>query len=310
MSTNIIGVDNGNAKTKTVHTAFVSGLTKHDLKPPIVDEYIKYKGKYYTLSNERIPYQRDKTKDDKCFILSLFGIAKEIMATGKYSPVMDLVLGVDLPPEHYSLQKDKFANYFKSFGETVSFEYNDKPFEINIMDVYVFPQGFAATATRASELKSYSRVYIIDIGGYTTDVLLISKGKLDLTYCRSLETGIITMNNKIAGKISSVYDMKIDDGHIFDVLSGKKTVLTQDVIDQIKGESGVHAAKILNDIRELGIDLKTNPAIFVGGGSLLLEEYIKQSGMVSVTEFIPDVSANAMGCTILATAQHNKRKAG
>lgn len=33
-----------------------------------------------------------------------------------------------------------------------------------------------------------------DIGGYTTDVLLLKNGKTDLQFCRSLETGIITMN--------------------------------------------------------------------------------------------------------------------
>lgn len=304
----IIGIDNGNANTKTVHSVFVSGLTEHALKPPMADEYIKYNNKYYTLSHTRIPYQRDKTKDENCFILTLFGIAREILATNKYHPIIDLVLGVDLPPEHYSLQKELFANYFKSFGDTILFEYNERRFTINIEDVYVFPQGFAAIATRASELKQYSRVYIIDIGGYTTDVLLIDKGKLDLTYCRSLETGIITMNNKIAGRISGQYDMKIDDNHIFDVLSNKKTVLLPEVVKQIKKEAEVHAKTIINQLRELGVDLKTNPAFFVGGGSLLLESFIENSGMVSVTEFVPDISANAIGCTILATAKYNKKQ--
>ena len=44
----IIGVDNGNANTKTVHTVFTSGITEHDVKPPIGDELIKYKDKYYS----------------------------------------------------------------------------------------------------------------------------------------------------------------------------------------------------------------------------------------------------------------------
>lgn len=303
----VIGVDNGNANTKTVHTVFTSGLIEHDIKPPVADEYIEYNGKFYTLSSQRLTYTRDKTKTDECFILTLFAIAKEILASGKYKPILDICLSVDLPPQHYSLQKDKFADYFKSFGDCISFTYNDKPFIINIFDeVYVFPQGFAAVATKASELKDYSRVYIIDIGGYTTDILLISNGKLDLQYCHSLEDGIITMNNKIAGRISMAHDQKIDDVHISDVLFGRKTVLSEEIQKNIKSECKVHAMEILNKCRELGIDLKTNPAFFVGGGSLLLKPFIEDSGMVSVTEFFEDISANAYGCTILGNAKMAK----
>lgn len=300
----VIGVDNGNANTKTVHSVFTSGLNEHDMKPPMVDEWIEYNGKYYTLSSKRITYSRDKTKDNSCFILTLFAIAKEILASEKYAPILDICLAVDLPPEHYSLQKDKFAKYFLSFGETISFKYNDKPFVINLYDnVFVFPQGFAAVSTKASDLKDYSRFYIIDIGGYTTDILLIEKGKPDLQYCRSLENGIITMNNKIQGRISTTYDQKIDDEHIYDVLFNRKTVLSEEIKEQIKKESELHAIAILNQCRELGIDLKSNPAFFVGGGALLLKPFIQNSGMVSVTEFLGDVSANAYGCTILGNSK-------
>ena len=65
----VIGVDNGNANTKTVHTVFKSGLTEHDIKPPVADEWIKYNNKYYTLSSKRLVYMRDKTKDENCFSL-------------------------------------------------------------------------------------------------------------------------------------------------------------------------------------------------------------------------------------------------
>lgn len=310
----VIGVDNGNANVKTVHHTFISGLTEHPLKPPMADEWLCFDGKYYTLSTRRLPYSRDKTKNSSCFILTLFGIAKEIISTNRYSRILDICLSVDLPPEHYSLQKDKFANYFKSFGQTITFTYyekslgEEKEFNINLYDeVFVYPQGFAAVATKASQLKEYSRVYIIDIGGYTTDILMINKKKgLDLQYCRSVEDGIITMNNKIQQNISSAYDQMIDDYHIEDVLFNRKTVLSPEIQQKIKEESALHAMDILNKCRELGVDLKSNPAFFVGGGSLLLKPFIENSGMVSITEFLEDISANAYGCTILGNSALNK----
>lgn len=306
----VIGIDNGNANTKTVNSVFTSGVTEHDVKPPaIADEILFFDGKYYTLSGNRAMYARDKTKNNTCFILTLFAIAKHILEMNQYAPVIDIDLGVGLPPEHYSRQREKFAEYFMKYGETVEFDYNDKHFIINIMSVNVFPQAFAAVAPKSSDLKLYSRTYIIDIGGYTTDVLLLAKGKPDLTYCRSLETGIITMNNKIQGKISTAYDMKIEEEHIYDVLFNKKTVLTEEIKNEIKKECSAHTAMILNQLRELGIDLRTNPAIFLGGGSLLLKEFIENSDMTSVVEFIPDISANAVGYTILTSAKLKKKSA-
>ena len=46
---------------------------------------LQYGGKYYTLVDERIPYRRDKTEDERFFVLTLFAIAKEIEARGAYT---------------------------------------------------------------------------------------------------------------------------------------------------------------------------------------------------------------------------------
>lgn len=299
----IIAIDNGNANTKTVHHVFTSGLTMHDVKPPMSDELIKFKGKYYTLSSTRLPYSRDKTKGISCFILSLFGIAKELLEEKMPTEDIDIDLAVGLPPEHYGTLKDKFRDYFLSFGSKVDFTYNEIPFSINLRTVNVFPQAFAAVLSKSSNLKSYSRTYVIDIGGYTTDILLLSNGKPDLSYCRSLEIGIIKMNNIIKGRISTAYDMQIEDEHIYDVLSNRKTILSEEVKENIREEAAKHTETILNNMRELGIDLKSNPAIFAGGGALLLKPFLEASEKTATIEFLPDISSNAVGYTILDTAK-------
>lgn len=72
-------------------------------------------------------------------------------------------------------------------------------------------------------------MFIIDIGGYTTDVLLLRNGKPDMQFCRSLETGIITMNNEIVRKVGALHDMRIEDEHINAVLCEQETILPDDV---------------------------------------------------------------------------------
>ena len=80
----LISIDHGNKQIKTVHCEpFVSGLTESEVQP-FGTNVLKYKGKFYQISDQRIPYRRDKTEDDRFFILTLFAIASEIEATGKY----------------------------------------------------------------------------------------------------------------------------------------------------------------------------------------------------------------------------------
>lgn len=69
-----VAVDHGNRNMKTCHFIFTTGLTEQDKKPARGEKYLKYQGKYYTLSEKRIPYQRDKTQDsrNRFWILTLF----------------------------------------------------------------------------------------------------------------------------------------------------------------------------------------------------------------------------------------------
>ena len=67
----LIGVDHGNKQIKTVHCEpFVSGL-KQSVTRPFGQNVLRYQNTYYTLSTERIPYRKDKTEDDRFFILTL-----------------------------------------------------------------------------------------------------------------------------------------------------------------------------------------------------------------------------------------------
>ena len=192
------------------------------------------------------------------------------------------------------------------------FIYNDKPFSFMLDHVFVYPQAFGAVVHRAQEMTSISRTFVIDIGGYTSDVLLLRKGKPDMEFCRSLNMGVITMTNHIAGKVNSLYDISIDDEHICEILAGQNTVLDGEIQKAIRGEVEKYAADMLNKLRELQVDLRTNPAIFVGGGSILLRAFIKASAFVSAVEFEPDTRANAYGYELLGQAQLEKlaRRAG
>ena len=298
----LIAIDHGNHACKTVHFNFVSGLAQHSVRPPMADEVLEYNGEFWTLSGQRLPYRRDKTRDESFFILTLFAIAKELANAGPLPSAEKIDLAVGLPPEHYGLLKDKFRDYFKR-NQSVQFIYNDKPITILIRDVFVYPQAFAAIAPQKCQLKHHLRLFLVDIGGYTTDVLLLRQGKPDMQFCRSLETGVITMNNDIIRRVGALHDMQIEDEHISAVLAGKETILPEEVKDTIRKSAEQHAINILNQLRELKVDLRSNAAVFIGGGSALFRDYLEKSPLVASASFVESVNANAIGYHAMAEAQ-------
>jgi plasmid segregation protein ParM len=146
----------------------------------------------------------------------------------------------------------------------------------------------------------------VDVGGYTTDVLLLRNGKPDLQFCRSLELGTITMNNDIIGKVGAQHDMKIEDDHIIAAIEGRETILPDDVIKTIRESAAKHADTILDKLRELQVDLRSNPVIFIGGGAILFKDLLESSSMVTKADFLLDPKANAIGYGMLAAAQLQK----
>ena len=234
------------------------------------------------------------------FILTLFAIAKELEKSGNISPMVEADLAVGLPPEHYALRQ-RFADYFKR--GRVNFVFNGAPICLMIRHVFVYPQAYAAVVPQAGRLKEIPRTFIIDIGGYTTDVMLLRNAAPDLQFCRSLEMGVIPMSNDIISRVSAMYDIKIEDDHIADIIQGRPTILPQEVREVVFMKVRSYACDILDKLRELQVDLRANPAIFIGGGSILFRSFVEESPLVAHADFVTDPKANAIGYGMLATAQ-------
>lgn len=90
----VIPMDHGNRNMKTKEDVFTSGLEESDMKP-ILGDYLMYDGKYYSLTGKRIPFMKDKTQDERFFILTLFGIGKELEK--RHGQQKDIIYQVELP---------------------------------------------------------------------------------------------------------------------------------------------------------------------------------------------------------------------
>ena len=303
----LIAIDHGNKQVKTVHgNAIVSGVQKSKTRPYGRD-VLKYGGSYYTLSAQRIPYQKDKTTDERFFILSLFAIAEEIEAQGAYtSGLMPIDLAIGLPPAHFGAQNKAFVRYFKR-KEPIYFSYRDKLYSILIRNVQCYPQAFAAAAMMLGELATVPRALILDVGGFTADYLLLKNGRADLSTCYSLENGVILLYNRIRSKASSDLDILLEESEIDRILRGEDQDAAPEVIALAEREAQEFINDLLSGLRERMLELKSGKVIFLGGGATLLRRQIEASGKIGQAIFVEDINANAKGYEYLYRLQHSGR---
>ena len=297
----IISVDHGNKSIKTPHAIFTSGLVMSDGLQGFKTDYIGWNGKYYSLTERRISYLRDKTEDDRFFILTLFAIAKELEyrdVSETLDPI-EITLLVGLPPAHYEQLHSRFEQYFLRRREAIDFEYNGKYYSVRINKVLSYPQAFAAAVTQYSTLKAHSVAYIIDIGGFTIDVLKLRFGRPDLEVVESFEKGVITLYNSIASKCNSQYARILEECEIDEVIRNQPTVLPGEVQQLIRSMTADFLAEFYNFLRERGIDVSTSKCVFAGGDSLLLRGMIERGNKVAFPIFIEDIHANAIGYEVL-----------
>ncbi len=295
----IIAIDHGNKCVKICNgEAFTAGLSESSVRP-FGDQVLQYKGKYYQLSEQRIPYRRNKAEDERYFVLTLFAIARELEATGRYHPgTINIQLAVGLPPAHYGTQRQQFTDFFLNRG-SVQFDYRDKHYTIAINEAVCYPQSYAAAITMFQSLKRIPRALILDIGGVTVDYLQIKNGGGDLSVCDSLESGVIMMYNKISSKVRAEQDIILSESEIDAILRGEDIQTAPAVVTLTESLAQEYISDLLSALRERQLELRSGQVVFVGGGSILLRRQIERSGKVNEPIFAEDIRANAKGYEML-----------
>mgnify|MGYP003293544950 CR=1 FL=1 len=307
MANLVIGVDNGNAQTKTVNHMFPSGISKEDKEPALNVEWLKYEGNYYVLSQSRNAYMKDKTENEETLVLTLFAIAKEIETRGCYQPFLNIDLAVGLPPEHLTTLRQKFKDYFLQ-KDCYNFFYNGRKYAIHFDSVLVCPQAFSAIMPEITEIERRSRAYIVDIGGYTTDVIEFHEGKLQYSSCVSLDNGVITMFNKI-NRYLKTFDIFLSEHEIVSILSGNShQFLNSQQMAWILGIADEYMGLLFRKLNELQFSPKSSYIYFVGGGSLLMKPYIEKLLLEGRFSINPSPHANAVGFELFVKQKKIKDK--
>ena len=315
-----IGLDVGNSDVKTSLTTTPSGFSTY-AKKPFSEEYLKINDHYYIPEQDRFPYTKDKTINENLFIMSCFGIAKEILAiatnkdnkkrrAAKENPLLkkDIIgiqaeidkidfikLGTGLPPTHIASLSDVTKKYYYDhFSDGVEFEYCGYRFSFRLVRCECYPQNFATiliynTAKNPeSIIANYDTYNAVDIGGETVDKIAIIDGKVSISKSDSLPIGILEMQNSIIQQIEMEEGYRLDKIQVIKILQNKKTIIEEKIIDAVKKLANEWYHLIMGRLAIDGF-----PVLFMGGGSILLKPYIEQKDVVKVYEIIEDPHSNA-----------------
>ena len=272
----IVAVDHGNKQVKTINKTFVSGFVESSMPPPFGEDVLEFNHRYYSLSDQRIPYLKDKSSDNRFFILTLFAIAYEIERRGVYAGdgIVNIQLLVGLPPAHYGALYGQFEHYFRQHNDVIEFVFRNKRYSIYIDEVHSYPQAYSAAMPIFNTIKDISKALVLDWGGFTFDYVQIKNGQADLSVCDSLDNGVIVLYNRIKSKVSSQYDILLDESDIDAIILERSNTFSHEVKTFVNRQAQSFVRDVLGSLRERMIDLRTCQTIFVGGGSILLRRFI------------------------------------
>lgn len=307
--------DSGNSDCKTPLTVFPAGLVRHGTTMPLENsktgqsEVLYYKGEYYSLSSIRAPYRYDKTEDDYYQVLALYGLAKNILASVLPQPAYkyDIALSLGLPPMHMNDLKEKYMEHFRYGGQPVQFAYNGIPFELKVKRVFVWMQGYAAIVPDFSELAKYPNVVIVDIGGFTTEVMLLNRGVIEQRVIDTFDdVGVIHFYNNIIKVVKNQLKITLHDATIRSILDGSypmdKDPAMMEVAPIIMRLKDEYASDLVRLFRDKQIDLMASYPVFIGGGAQLFKDSLRKALGKKKAKFINDTKANAIGYQRLCNA--------
>lgn len=206
-----------------------------------------------------------------------------------------IVLAAGLPLASFGREKQPFREYLFRKDQPLRFRYEKESYEIRIEDVKLFPQGYSALALHPEFITGEPSVLLIDIGGWTVDLMRLDNGVPNAATCRSLELGGIRCIDEIMEQVRRSTGLSVTGVQIERVLGGNTCTLAPAAKEIILRHGRLYTEQILSAIMEAGFDLKAIPSVFMGGGSAIIKRHVTPQDGLCRQIFLTDVHANASG---------------
>ena len=284
----VIGIDHGWSMMKTISQVFVTGVKEITTTPALFGDVLEYEGKFYKVGTVRQEVKDTKVEDDSFYLLTLAAVAKELKRRGLAEAKVFLAVG--LPLTRFGAEKNDFIKYLTK-NKRVSFKYENESYHIEIDDVAVFPQCYAAVVDKIPAMAK--KTLIVDIGSWTIDIMPVINKSPDESKCVTIPKGLITCMRSINEQCVRQLNGEVDESEIQNIMRYGRSDIDDEYFAIIKAEIEDFVDKVYNSIREFGYNLKTTPIVFVGGGAVVMKNF--GSHDAKNISYNLDVKANARG---------------
>ena len=223
----IIGIDHGYYAIKTAHCSFPAGLTSYGEHEPYTRQgLLEFGGCFFVCGSGRQPIQRNKTANDNYYLLTLATIAKEIQQRG-LPPECSVRIAAGLPLTSFGRDKPKFREYLLRSNQPVNYKFEGVEYSITIEEVAIFPQGYAALMTEVGLLQDEPSMLLMDLGGWTVDLMRIDNAIPVADTAHSLELGMIRCVDDIREQVRRETGLSLTDAQIENMLAGQPCTVSQ-----------------------------------------------------------------------------------
>ena len=291
----IIGIDHGYYAIKTAHCSFPAGLTSYGEHEPYTRQgLLEFGGCFFVCGTGRQPIQRDKTANDNYYLLTLAAIAKEIRQRG-LPPECSVRIAAGLPLTSFGRDKPKFKDYLLRSNQPVNFKFEGVEYSITIEEVAIFPQGYAALMTEVGLLQDEPSMLLMDLGGWTVDLMHIDNAIPAADTAHSLELGMIRCVDDIREQVRRETGLSLTDAQIENMLTGHPCTVSEAVRDIVNQQGRKYTEHLLSATMEAGFDLHAIPAVLLGGGASVVSRHLSPKDGLCKTIFLLDDKVNAIG---------------
>jgi hypothetical protein len=326
----IFGIDLGNANTKTASQIIPSGYNFTRSASFLSGDYLFFEGGYFQPSEDRIAKTEDKAS--AAFLpLVLYALGQELDKNSLIGK-REVVLGMGLPPgsmvqedapQKLSRNKKLIYSLKTFYKDNFIFKFNKNIFQIDVKDVFVFPQAYSAlfspenltdkmrmekpgVKTPYDFLKNEPQALILDFGGVTVDAVALEFGRIAPSKLVSFEWGMFQFYAECKTNAQRNH-FTLTDSAINSVLKGENSRLSAEAKSFILAERRDYFSKLAGNLAASGLPFARSYVIFMGGGAQAAMTALdgRDALREAAIDIISDPRANARGFEARALSKLN-----
>lgn len=264
----LIAIDHGYGQIKTPNFVFPTGVQSCFGTPAFAADILEWAGRKYIIGIGHKEVRVDKTADEDFRLLTMAAVAKELERMSLREAAVYLALG--LPLDWAADQKETFRSYMRTPYEQ-SFTYNGVTYDIEIADVLIHPQGFAAVAGHLDQFRGMNM--LCDIGHGTMSLMFINSGKPVPGRIYTELMGVHQCVMSMRDAAMKEFHARLEDEQIEDFLRNDNAEIPEKVKQIMDVTAREYVNRIMGKLGEHGFDPQMMKLHLMGSGMWLVKKF-------------------------------------